>query len=112
MGKHQGVPKGTSIVDYREAQPDGIGSGYVNKILAGYIDLEETEWVPVIEAKGMTVIGYAEPAALDKVIAPPFDSSEIGNDGWDVFKERMRKEYPLLLVSESEDIFSAEAKDQ
>jgi len=82
------LPEGSSIVDYREMMPDGIGDGYVPKILAGYIDMEEKEWAPVVDGKALQVIGWAVPAALDAVLPAPFDAETL--DG-------MNKAYPLFI---------------
>ena len=67
-------------------------------ILAGYIDMEEKEWAPVIDGKALQVIGWAEPAALDEVLPAPFDWSEL-DDGldWKAAVEIMNKEYPLFI---------------
>ena len=70
------------------------------EFLAPYIDMEEKEWIPVVDGKALQVIGWAEPDALDEVLPAPFDWSKLDwseLEGGDIVGEIMDKEYPLFI---------------
>ena len=92
------LPADSSVVDYREMMAEGIGDGYVPQILAGYIDMEEKEWAPVIDGQALQVIGWAEPVALDKVLPAPFGWDDLGGEmDWESTVKGMNEAYPLFI---------------